>query len=323
MSENPNSVEFIEEETALLDMAEQQGTDSQGNLGPASTTTETNEVSQDVYDKENETAKYKKTKPKKLSKKLIFFIGFIIVILCLVGWAVYSGFSIKNIIDDGKVSFFTFKEPGPTVEEVLKQEIDRNISQTQGLSTEITDLSRNFTQVKDDYNRDVISLKGSLENQINELRGLLVQNKQALRTQAQEIEKLRTAKNVVQQTKMPDSYQQVLDNQVNFKKNEGWFANRLKKLEKSDLTQAEEIADLSSLASTLPSIEQVSKRVTVDVTSPWILKGASDKVAVLFNVNTEKSMRVTIGMDVPYCGPVLTIEPRSNTVVTQSCRVKR
>ena len=275
-------------------------------------------------DDKNKTPLKTKFKPDWLNRKRAIWSGCGVFVVGIVSWAIISGFSFQNLMNDGTVSFFSFDDKGPSTQEVFTIKMSEYDRKNQEITSKLGELSRDYLNVGDEYSEKVKGVEQSLSSQIIELRNIVQGYESAFNLINQEFENLRTEMSTQQRTMaLPASYENVLKQQVEFKKNQGWYSNRLKALEAADKKIFEQLSDIELITSALPSIEQVSKRVTVDVTSPWVLKGASDKVAVLFNENTKKSMRVTIGMDVPYCGPVLTIEPKTKTVVTQSCRVRK
>ena len=314
MSENnpETSISFIDEDDdkSLLDLADQ-------------TSDKDNETLTDDVDEHSVKNNTPKNSKYAMSKKKLAMVCGGVILIGGAAWAYSSGFSVSNLLNDGNVSFFSFGEDKEKDGELISKKISAVDEQVKSLKGQIGQLSQQYIAVGNEYTRKTSGVEQSLSSQIDELKEQVSTYEAMFLSISAEFESLRNELNKKNKIELPSGYEDVLKQQVVFKKNQGWFSNRLKSLEAADKEIYKKLKDINDITSSFPTVEQTSKRLTVDVDSPWVLKGASDKVAVLFNKNTKKPLRVTIGMDVPYCGPVLTIEPETKTVVTQSCRVRK
>lgn len=96
-----------------------------------------------------------------------------------------------------------------------------------------------------------------------------------------------------------------------FKKNQGWFINRLNKLEGK--TQA---------VSSKPPRSTKTRSLSVVTVRDHAIKGIADKVVYLKINNRGKPVRATVGFDIPGCGPITSIEAIKRHVITSSCIIK-
>lgn len=96
-----------------------------------------------------------------------------------------------------------------------------------------------------------------------------------------------------------------------FKKNQGWFINRLNKLEGK--TQA--------VSSKTPRSTK-TRSLSVVTVRDHAIKGIADKVVYLKINNRGKPVRATVGFDIPGCGPITSIDAIKRHVITSSCIIK-
>lgn len=96
-----------------------------------------------------------------------------------------------------------------------------------------------------------------------------------------------------------------------FKKNQGWFINRLNKLEGKTL----------AVSSKTPRSTK-TRSLSVVTVRDHAIKGIADKVVYLKINNRGKPVRATVGFDIPGCGPITSIDAIKRHVITSSCIIK-
>jgi hypothetical protein len=97
-----------------------------------------------------------------------------------------------------------------------------------------------------------------------------------------------------------------------FKKNSGWYHNRISKLEGNPLKTAQSTNTKANSTSDV-------RRVEMKAQSAWSVNGASENLAFIQNIHSGKRLRVTRGFDVPGCGQVTDISPADQKVTTTTC----
>lgn len=77
--------------------------------------------------------------------------------------------------------------------------------------------------------------------------------------------------------------------------------------------------ELSTFKENIPDIQIATQQSYVDNSKKWVFKSAGRNVAVIYNKETRQQLRISNGVDVPGCGPVLSINVRSREIKTQNC----
>jgi hypothetical protein len=107
----------------------------------------------------------------------------------------------------------------------------------------------------------------------------------------------------------------------------GWVFNRLISLESQRDLVAGQIDKLSSQIKS-PG-RSVTTRHQTSVTNneplapahPWKLRSANSRIAFINNIINNQPLRISVGMDIPQCGQVLSINASSKIITTQTCSI--
>lgn len=238
----------------------------------------------------------------------------------------FIGFGLFWVLNN-KAQIFEFiatqtgsHEQGPTPEELLQIEMRKTQSELAEQQRSIRNASENltvFSQNADQAIKSANELREIVINQGTELEQLRELNEQLLLR----YDELATFVQQQGDTSPTQDLSEINRLVVRHEKNLGWVINRLDKAEAKIHIAAEKLGQYESKLEVLPSVHQVTKRVTTDSAQPWSVRGAGTNVAFLINTNTKQSLRVSIGVDVPSCGPVLSIQPAKRIVKTQSCTI--
>lgn len=102
-------------------------------------------------------------------------------------------------------------------------------------------------------------------------------------------------------------------------KNSGWYHNRISKLEGKDVPfKRKKVTKAKKQPMQVPRPLTV-RRLELNKTSEWRVKGAAEKVAFITSKNHSRPIRVTLGYDIPGCGLVTGISAADQRVYTTSC----